>query len=64
MDLVSIYTVNRKCLRSSMAEQRYRKPQVVGSSPTVGSVTKQSRYNGILPVEKLGINRKISAWDV
>ncbi len=43
------------CRRSSVAEQRFRKPQVVGSSPTVGSqeslnssgfeVTPQSRFS-------------------
>jgi hypothetical protein len=29
---------HRKSLRSSTVEQRYRKPQVAGSNPAVGSV--------------------------
>jgi hypothetical protein len=36
-----------------MAEQRFCKPQVVGSSPTVGSTPNFPGLRGILPTDNL-----------
>ena len=38
---------SRKCLHSSVVEQRFCKPQVVGSTPTAGSIRKLLELLGI-----------------